>query len=109
MDTPGHAFGESNIRPYFLGLATGATLQLFAYTYGQEEAKRATNNVRFGTEQDPNIKAIRGDYSLAPVLRDETSRALGLEEEEAVHSYRIGLNDGLVFNWVNQRSQGPRR
>ncbi len=107
FNTINHVFGEHMISHYRMGLAVGATLNLFAFTFGQQELRTATNGITFGSENDPSIKEIRDHYSMSPVLKGETEADLVREEEEAVYQYRIGLQRGLAFDWANQH--GNRR
>lgn len=46
-----------------MGLAVGATLALYRYTYGQAELERATGYTP-GSEDDPSVKAIRAQLAL---------------------------------------------
>ena len=93
QDTPPHMRGESSIDNYRLGLATGATLSLYAYTYGRAELQRATGYTP-GRADDPNVRAIEAHYSLPG------SNQVGLSE--ALYEYRNGLRQGLRFDWGRQ-------
>ena len=96
QDTPPHMRGESSIDSYRMGLAVGATLNLYAYTYGQAELQRATGYTP-GSANDPNVTAIERSYSLS------SSNQVG--EDEALYEYRNGLREGLKFDWTNQNGR----
>src|SRR2546423_5718542 len=97
LDARSHANGESEeaFDAYRMGLAIGVSLQLYAYVFGPEELKHATGGIQFGSANDPNL---RGEYDMHDRLR------LGyVDADYASYRYRMGLNDGLTFDWVDQR------
>src|SRR5438552_1435558 len=85
--------GYGGPRPPGMGLAVGATLALYKYTFGQEALQRATGYTP-GSEDDPTLKDIRHQYDLPG--------SNPLAEGEAVYEYRMGLQEGLRFNWHDQ-------
>jgi RHS repeat-associated protein len=99
-ETRSHMNRESSIDNFRMGLAVGATLSLYRYTYSQAELQRATGYTP-GSENDPSVSAIRSQYSLPG------SNPSG--EAEALYEYRRGLQEGLNFDWGMQRGRrGPR-
>jgi len=93
----GEFFGISNFR---MGLAVGATLALYKYTFGQEGLRRATG-YRPGTQNDPSVRAIEAQYSLPGSSPSE--------EGEALYEYRRGLQEGMNFDWSRERGRrGPQ-
>src|SRR2546422_7462 len=76
-----HSNEETDLCPFRLGLAVGATLKLFGETFGQDRLAQATGGVIFGSENDPSVKAIHAQYSLPG------SKPSG--EDEALYSYRL--------------------
>jgi len=96
-----HIGGESAISNFRMGLAVGATLALYRYTFGQTALQRATGYTP-GSENDPTLKDIRAQYSL-PGSHNEAA------EGEAVYEYRLGLQEGLNFDWGRQRGRRGRR
>ena len=95
-----HMWNEASITDYRMGMAVGATLALYAYTYGQQELQRATGYVP-GSSNDPHIKAINAQFMLPG------SRPAG--ELEAEYEYRRGLRAGLKFDWATQNAlRGPQ-
>lgn len=83
---------------YRLGLAVGATQKLYAYTFGQEALQNATGGIQYGSYDDPNIKAIQARYALPDLFFGRQP----ISEEEAIYSYRRGLDAGHNFDWTNQ-------
>ncbi len=100
VDTGIHMGTEWNISNFRMGLAIGATLSLYRYTFGQEALQHATGYTP-GSENDPTLKEIRSQYALPG------SNALA--EGEAVYEYRMGLQEGLRFNWHDQWGRRGRR
>jgi hypothetical protein len=97
-----HMAAEASISNFRMGLAVGATLSLYRYTYGQQALEQATGYTP-GSQNDPSIKAIRAQYELPGQHND-------MAEAEALHSYRLGLKEGLRFDWHDQwgrRGQRP--
>lgn len=88
-----HKNGEAKIYPYQMGLAVGATLALYRYTYGDEQLRAATGYTP-GGEDDPTVQAIRAEFRLAGSSNQVT--------EEALYNYRLGLTAGFNFDWGRQ-------
>jgi hypothetical protein len=99
-DWRSHRAAEASISNFRMGLAVGATLALYRYTYGQQALEQATGYTP-GSEGDPSVKAIRAQYSLP----GSSSAA----EAEALYEYRLGLQEGLNFDWGRQRGRRGRR
>jgi RHS repeat-associated protein len=95
-----HMGEESSISDFRMGLAVGATLALYRYTYGQRELERATGYTP-GSENDPTVRNIEAQYSLPG--SDPAA------EGEALYEYRLGLQEGLNFDWGRQRALRGRR
>jgi hypothetical protein len=95
-----HMDTERDISPFRLGLAVGATIKLFRYTYGPQALQRAVNYTP-GSENDPTVMAIRSQFSVP----GSDHRA----EAEALYEYRLGLEEGLNFDWGTQRGRKRRR
>jgi RHS repeat-associated protein len=95
-----HRDTEKSISHFRMGLAVGATIALFNYTYGPGYTSQAVNYTP-GSENDPGVEAIRAEFSLPG------SDPRG--EAEALYLYRRGLDQGLSFDWSNQRSRRRRR
>jgi len=93
---PWHRLGENSIDNFRMGLAVGATLNLYRYTYGQEELDRAMGYTP-GSANDPSVLAIQAEYSLPG--------SSPIAEAEALYEYRRGLREGLEFDWGNQRGR----
>jgi hypothetical protein len=103
-NTGRHIGEESSISNFRMGLAVGATIRLYKYTfgprYGQDAVKKAIGFTP-GSENDPSIKAIRSQYALPG--QDPAA------EGEAVYEYRLGLREGLNFDFHNQNGRRGRR
>ena len=95
-----HADTEKAISSFRMGLAVGATIALYRYTYGQEASKRAVNYAP-GSINDPSVMAIRREFSMP----GSDPRA----ESEALYEYRLGLQEGLNFDWGRQGGRRSRR
>ena len=95
-----HSNRESTISNFRMGLAVGATLALYRYTYGQAALQQATGYTP-GSENDPSVKAIHDQYSLPG-----SSPAA---EGEALYEYRLGLQEGLNYDWGRQRGRRGQR
>jgi RHS repeat-associated protein len=100
FDTRSHMKRESSINHFYMGLAVGATLALYKYTYGQVELDRATGYTP-GSENDPNVEAIRAQYG--------GPGSSQYAEAEALYDYRRGLREGLDFDWGRQRGRRGAR
>ena len=94
-----HRARESSINNYRMGLAVGATLKLYAYTYGQAELNKATGYTP-GSADDPSVIAINSEFALPG--------SSPLAEAEALFDYRKGLRDGLNFDWDQQAGRRGR-
>lgn len=101
INTFNHMYGEASISAFRLGLAMGATLSLYKYTYGQRALQQATGYAP-GSVNDPGVQDLQHYYSL-PGQHDEAS------EGEALYKYRLGLQEGLNFDWSRQRGRRARR
>jgi RHS repeat-associated protein len=99
-NTGRHIGSEWSISNFRMGLAVGATLALYRYTYGHQALQRATGYTP-GSENDPTLKDIRAQFSRPG------SRAVA--EAQAVHEYRLGLQEGLNFDFSRQRGRRRRR
>jgi RHS repeat-associated protein len=95
-----HRDTEKGISPFRMGLAVGATIALFNYTYGADETRRAVN-YKPGSQNDPTVQAIQREFA-----QPGTSP---LGESEALYEYRLGLQEGFNFDWSNQRGRRGRR
>ena len=95
-----HRDTEKAISSFRMGLAVGATIALYKYTYGQKELTRAVNYTP-GLQNDPSVLAIQAQFSLP----GSDHRA----ESEALYEYRLGLQEGLDFDWARQRGRRGRR
>jgi RHS repeat-associated protein len=93
-----HVWGESDISYYRLGLAVGATLELYKYTYGSEELKKATG-YEPGSYKDPTIRSLRE-------REDLPGMGMGSSSED-MYEYRLGLTRGLRFDFHRQRTTPP--
>ena len=89
--------GISNFR---MGLAVGATLALYRYIYGQAALEQATGYTP-GSANDPGVQAIERQYSLPG--------SNPAAEMETLYEYRMGLQEGLNFDWARQRGRKGRR
>lgn len=94
-----HRLAESSINNYRMGLAVGATLNLYKYTYGQAALQRAAPYTP-GSLDDPSVQAITRQYSGS---RDH------IAEGQALDDYRRGLSVGLKFDWSRQSDLKWRR
>jgi len=74
-----------------LGLAVGATLELYRDTFGDEKFNKATGGIMPGSSKDPTFDEINRTYGNEHALADE-----------AAHRYRLGILQGLSFNYRNQ-------
>lgn len=83
-----------------MGLAVGATIALCKYTFGQAAAGCAVGYVP-GSLNDPTVEAIQRESSLP----GSDPKA----EAEALYEYRLGLQEGLNFDWGRQRGRLGRR
>lgn len=95
-----HRDTERAISSFRTGLAVGATIALYKYTFGQQEMERAVG-YRLLSNDDPTVQAIKAQFSLPG------SDPLG--EALALHEYRLGLQEGLRFDWGRQRGRRGRR
>ena len=64
-------------------------MELYGYTYGQQELQRATGYTP-GSANDPSVQAIEHEFSLPG--------ADPAGEAEALWDYRMGLQEGLNFD-----------
>jgi RHS repeat-associated protein len=95
-----HRDTEKLISNFRMGLAVGATIYLYRYTYGPQALSRAVN-YKPGSENDPSVLAIHRQSSLPG--SDPHAEA------EALYEYRLGLSEGLNFDWGRQRGRRGRR
>jgi hypothetical protein len=95
-----HRDTEKSISPFRMGLAVGATICLFRYTFGPSLTRRAVNYTP-SSQGDPTVQAIQSLYALP----GSDPRA----EAEALYEYRLGLQEGLNFDWGRQRGRRERR
>ena len=99
QDAGTHRKRESSIDNYRMGLAVGATLKLYAYTYGQAALQRATGYTP-GSANDPSVQAIQAQNSLPGSNPNGNA--------EALRDYRLGLQRGLDFDWSRQDGRRGR-
>lgn len=82
-----------------MGLAVGATLKLYAYTYGQAALQQATGYTP-GSANDPSVQAIEAQSALPGADPSAAS--------EALSNYTRGLRDGGNFDWARQDGRRGR-
>jgi RHS repeat-associated protein len=91
-----HRDTEKLISPFRMGLAVGATISLFKYTFGQGATRRAVNYTP-GSQDDPSVQDI------------QRQSASPMAEAESLYEYRLGLKEGLDFDWARQRGRRGMR